>query len=502
MRRRILGIACVCLLLNWFAPSTSQASDAAPDSSAARSGSRSKQAAPIGKALTNPDNAPKVVDVAISYDASRPAFEAWGTSLCWWANDVGDWPDDKLDALLDVIVDPVDGLGYTVFRYNIGGGENPEHHHMERHKDMPGFRAGPDAAYDWSADANQRRVLRKLLKRAENPIVEAFSNSPPYWMTISGCAAGNEAGKSNLRPGMYDAFADYLAEVAQHYREKNGITFRTIEPLNEPNANWWQRGKGQEGCHFDMAEQARIIRSLRKALDDRKLQAIEVSASDACNIDVCFGNMLSYNKRTLAALGQINTHSYWGVNRRDLRQFAAQRGKRLWQSESGPMDFRGDEMGAALFMAACITRDLDGLKPAAWIEWQVVSQGTWGCLHIDEKTHAFRRSPSFFAFSAFTRAIRPGDHLMDADPPEVVAAFSKARSEAVVVAANASKERRVYRCRLKGLERHASEATRVEAFGEGKPTRIAFRNQTLEFEVAPQSVATLRVAEARPRQRH
>ncbi|HPF40078.1 MAG TPA: glycoside hydrolase [Phycisphaerae bacterium] len=436
-------------------------------------------------------------NVTIRYDAAQAPFEGWGTSLCWWANDVGDWPDERLATLIELICDPEVGLGYTIFRYNIGGGENPEHHHMERHKSMPGFRAGPDDACDWSADANQRRVLQKLIKRVDKPILEAFSNSPPYWMTMSGCAAGHAEGKSNLRPEMYDAFAAYLADVALQYRDRHGITFRTIEPLNEPNADWWRAGKGQEGCHFDSMEQARLIRALRRALDDRKLQAIQISASDASNIDVCLGNVLSYNAETIAALGQINTHSYWGVNRRDLRKFATRRGKRLWQSESGPMDFQGDEMGAALFMATRIARDLNEMRPAAWIDWQVVDHGNWGCIHIDKATGALTRSPSFHAYSTFTRAIRPGDQLMEVDTADLVAAYSPARHEVVVVAVNPSNEPRVYRCRFRGLTASAAEATRSEAFGEGGLTRVAIADGTLVVEVRPQSVVSMRVAGAK-----
>lgn len=443
------------------------------------------------------NNPPRTVDVTISLNKSQPPFEGWGTSLCWWAHGVGDWPDDKLDELIDWIVNPETGLGYSIFRYNIGGGDDSSHHHMRRHADIPGFRAGADAPYDWSADANQRRVLQKLIARVDRPILEAFSNSPPYWMTISGCASGNVGGVSNLRPEMYDAFADYLADVVKHYRNERGITFRTIEPLNEPNAGWWTAGHNQEGCRFTPTEQSRIILALRRALDARGFQQTQISASDANSIDGCLANMEAYDSRTIEALGQINTHSYWGIRRAALGKLAARHGKRLWQSESGPMQCHGNQMDAALFMAECIVNDLNGMKPAAWIEWQVVSEDNWGCIHIEEKTRELHKSPSFHAFSAFTRAIRPGDQLLEVDPPEVVAAYSSRRSEAVVVAVNATKKRRAYRCRFKGVGAHADQATVVAAFGEGKPKSVEFRDGAFVIDVAPQSVATLRVSGAR-----
>ena len=67
--------------------------------------------------------------------------------------------------MVDAVVDPVNGLGYNVFRYNIGGGENPAHEHMDEYRDMPGFQTS-DGTWDWDADANQRAVLQRIVERA------------------------------------------------------------------------------------------------------------------------------------------------------------------------------------------------------------------------------------------------------------------------------------------------------------------------------------------------
>ena len=56
------------------------------------------------------------------------------------------------------------GLGYNIFRYNIGGGENPAHEHMRQWREMPGF-LNAAGTWDWNADANQRNVLRRIVER-------------------------------------------------------------------------------------------------------------------------------------------------------------------------------------------------------------------------------------------------------------------------------------------------------------------------------------------------
>ena len=133
--------------------------------------------------------APGATLVKIDPAARRQTFEGWGTSLCWWANRVGGWSATARNAVVDAIADPQAGLGYNIFRYNIGGGENPAHEHMGQWREMPGFQ---DAAgtWNWDADANQRNVLQRIVERDAGAILEAFSNSPPYWMTKSGCASG------------------------------------------------------------------------------------------------------------------------------------------------------------------------------------------------------------------------------------------------------------------------------------------------------------------------
>ncbi|MBN2527696.1 MAG: hypothetical protein JXR76_14990 [Deltaproteobacteria bacterium] len=57
-------------------------------------------------------------------------FEGWGTSICWWGNQIGRWSKENMNDLVESVVNPDTGLGYTVFRFNIGGGENPAHNHM------------------------------------------------------------------------------------------------------------------------------------------------------------------------------------------------------------------------------------------------------------------------------------------------------------------------------------------------------------------------------------
>ena len=62
----------------------------------------------------------------------RQHFEGWGVSLCWWAGQCGKWSDEKIDEIVTWLVSP-EGLNYNIFRYNIGGGDDPQNRHCEPH---------------------------------------------------------------------------------------------------------------------------------------------------------------------------------------------------------------------------------------------------------------------------------------------------------------------------------------------------------------------------------
>jgi O-glycosyl hydrolase len=380
--------------------------------------------------------APGTTLIRVNTAVRRQTFEGWGTSLCWWANRVGAWSAANVDAVVDAVVDPTNGLGFNIFRYNIGGGENPAHEHMGQWREMPGFQAA-NGTWNWDADASQRAVLQRIVARGgAGVILEAFSNSPPYWMTKSGCASGNTDGSNNLKDDSYEAFAEYLTEVVKHFRDSWGITFRTLEPLNEPNANWWTANGSQEGCHFSSANQQSILKAVSARLAAKGLTATTIGASDENSMDDAYNIIRQYDTATLATMSQINVHSYSGSRRTDVRSLATMRAKRLWQSESGPLNTTlADEVEAALFMAGRIIIDLRDLQPEAWLDWQVGDTSrNWASFALNDSRQDFTYLKRFYMQAGFSRYIRPGATFVDVNNADMVAAVSAdGRTLAIVV---------------------------------------------------------------------
>jgi hypothetical protein len=127
---------------------------------------------------------------------------------------------------------------------------------MRADAQMEGFQAGPAAAFDWTRDAAQRRMLQEAKHRGAD-IFEAFSVSPPYWMTVSGSSGGGTvAHQDNLRADMHESFVTYLATVVRHFRDAEGVRFESLEAFNEPDLSWMAGGR-QEGYSASYSSQNR-----------------------------------------------------------------------------------------------------------------------------------------------------------------------------------------------------------------------------------------------------
>ena len=424
-------------------------------------------------------------------------FEGWGSSLCWWAVKAGAWSEENRSKLIGAIADPDTGLGYTIFRYNIGGGDQPGHNHLDKGDggaNVPGYKPTEKGDYDWTADPYQRTIALELAKRVKDPIFEAFSNSPPWWMTKSGCVSGSSDGSDNLKSDYFDDFADYLSEVALHFKTEWGITFRTVEPFNEPSAGWWKANGGQEGCGFKN-NQSQMIVELGKALQKKGLfPETSVSAADETNIGTALSQFNGYSKEALSYMFQVNTHSYsGGDSRAKLFNAAFAKDKKVWQSETGPLSKSGDEH-IALWMANVIIQDLRDMKANAWVDWQLGDPAeNWRSFAMDHRKQTFTPNARFYMHAAFSRYIRPGSRIIDSDNGNTLAALRPDGALVLVVRNSGSSDVR-YSFDLTGFDKIGSTAkvVRFELPGSLKAQDdIAVSNKVLSMTAKSNTVTTM-----------
>ncbi len=384
--------------------------------------------------------------VRINPAARQQTMEGWGVSLCWWANMCGKWTENKIDDLVDMLTSE-DKLNYNIFRYNIGGGDHPSHYngHMCNGKgkraEMEGFKASENSNYDWNADAAQRKVMLKLRDARKDAIFEAFSNSAPYWMTYSGCASGNkDAGKDNLKPEYYGKFSDYLIDVCKHYKDEYGIEFKTLDPFNEPNTNYWGANGGQEGCHFDPASQVKLIRVIYPKLKNSGLKTV-LSASDETSVSTAIGELQLFVKEgdIVPMLGQFNVHTYGGDirDKANLKDLVTETRLPFWMSETGA---GGTGLAGNLSMAQRMFDDLNYLQPQAWIDWQFVEENNdqWCLVRGNFNNQTYNIVKNFYVRMQVTRFIRQGYTMLGTGRNDILAAVSPTGDKVVVVMLNTS----------------------------------------------------------------
>lgn len=382
----------------------------------------------------------------VSPQLVRQHFDGWGVSLCWWAGQCGKWSDAKIDEIVEWLVSPT-GLNYSHFRYNIGGGDDPENRHCTKHHmgsgkglraEMEGFKDFSGDEYHWDRDAAQRKIMLKIKEKRPDAVFEAFSNSCPYYMTYSGCVSGNaDGGKDNLKPEYYDEFAHYLVDVCKHYKDVYGIEFKTLEPFNESVTNFWYANGPQEGCHFDYSSQIKFIRVLEPILRASGLSTV-ISASDETNVGLSVQGFKEYKSAgVLPLVGQWNTHTYQASNadRARLALLAHQAGKPLWMSETGS---GGNGIGGNLSLAQRLIDDMRYIQPEAWIDWQYMEEANdqWCTVRGSFANQTYAKVKNYYVRQQCSRFIKRGYDIVTSLCPQSLAAVNADRDTLVLVLLN------------------------------------------------------------------
>ncbi|WP_159888605.1 glycoside hydrolase [Paenibacillus puerhi] len=469
---------------------------------------------------------PKLISVDPSYQ--HAPFEGFGTALVWFANITGGWPEAKKKELADALYGQ-QGLEFNVARYNIGGEDAPETTpYMRKGGAVPGYWNRPAEVapgtenwwdpgnpnhWNWTKDKNQLWWVLAAKERGATQF-EAFSNSPPYFMTKSGYVSGNAvATENNLKDDQYGAFAGYLAEVVNYFKTTMGVEFQTLSPVNEPNTNYWKQGGRQEGSHWNPAQQSRMITEARMALVQRGLNTT-IAAMDESSLDTFVTNWSQYTMETKADIGRLNTHTYGGSKRTSVRDIAKGSGKNLWMSEvdigpSGiPQNFNDIRPGLAL--AERITTDIRQLEPRAWVTWQAIEDSVnmdaqhenmnWGLIQVDFAPQdpgqvQVNYNKKYYTMGNYSKFIRPGYRVIASDNGDTLAAIDPNSDKAVIVYRNGSTSQESLEIDLNRFGAIAATASATPYVTSAQDNlaqkeAIAVRNGVLSAGVQPESVTT------------
>ncbi|MDR0939993.1 MAG: beta-glycosidase [Mediterranea sp.] len=358
------------------------------------------------------------VEKSVTIDADRTfqTIVGFGASDCWTPAFVGKyWTTNRERIGQWLFSDKIEegspqGIALSMWRTNAGGGsaEQGDASGIDDETRRAESYLTDNLSLDWTRCEGQRYFLDQA-KAWNVPGVVLFSNTPPVQYTYNGKGLSNRGGVSNLKSEHYADFANYLTEVAAHYRQA-GYPVTHISPVNEPQYNW---DSGQEGSGWTNEEMARLAKELDKSLTTAALP-VDLLLNESADWEYLYRAKDDANRSNSLAtfftpgastyIGDLahvkpmlGAHSYWtdgtwdGMRsvRQQARQAADQYGVDLWQTEWSMLgdgysssEFAGfdtaSEMDIALYMSKVIHNDLTVANVTSWSFWTSMDIPRWG----------------------------------------------------------------------------------------------------------------------------
>ena len=416
-----------------------------------------------GPQITPPPGADRaIVEVELRSDVRHQPIHNFGASDAWSVQFVGqNWPAEKRSRIADLLFSmdqradgSPEGIGLSAWRFNIGAGSDRQG--SESGIRDPWRRAESflldDGSFDAGAQAGQRRMLREARERGVEQFY-AFVNSPPVALTRNGLAHSSGGDSANLAPERYGDFARFLSDVLQEVQRSDGVAFRYVSPVNEPQWDW---EGGQEGSPWRNDEIAAFTRVLSGVLLEAGLDTrIELPETARMNYLYEVGDKPTRGDQARAFFApssddfvgdlpnvarRLAAHSYFTTYPSDTLRAVRQQVRASLQAidpslellvteycilENNPR-IRGNGrdlgMASALYMAEVIHADLVDAGSTGWQWWIAVSPYNYkdGLVYIDHDTAdgEVYESKMLWALGHYSRFVRPGMQRIDVAVPD------------------------------------------------------------------------------------
>lgn len=372
--------------------------------------------------------------VKVDEDKQLQEIIGWGTSDCWWADDISD--EATRNEIADLLFSE-DGLDLDTYRYCLYGGYDPENNVVTNE-----WRLGESFyvyneesgqyEYDWSRDANSQAMLQAALDRGVDTVV-LFANSPHYSMCKNGRSSGSDSGnETNIDPSRYEDYADYFLTITQHFIDE-GVPIKYISPINEPQWGWGGEAPAQEGCHYEAEEAVALLKIFARQIIERGMD-VKLYALESGNIGDTAKNyydLMMADEDISKVLGVYSFHSYFNDNdkvKKDrfgnwISDSVAVRSDMSEWCELPAAHDASDPM-TAIIMARVISNDIGCLNVNGWSNWVAMNEigvnpedgkdYSDGLLVADpNNTSDYYISYRYYGYMQYSRFIPAGSVVLD-----------------------------------------------------------------------------------------
>lgn len=236
-----------------------------------------------------------------NFSFTNQKIHHFGASDAWSVETIGLWPSEKRDSLAKLLFSKKfdsngnpEGAGLSNWRFRIGDGSRDQSplglSSSNWFKTTHCF-LNPDGTYNWNKQAGSRWFLQKAKEYGVQHFT-GWTDSPPYFLTKSGYVyrITNITSGYNLSSGNYTAYAEFLANVANHF-EGEGIHFDVISPVNEPQWSWdYAAGQGgQPGSYCSNTELSNLVKSIDTVFKAENVKS-KILISEAGDISYLYNN--------------------------------------------------------------------------------------------------------------------------------------------------------------------------------------------------------------------
>jgi len=368
--------------------------------------------------------------------------------------------------ILDMIFSKEKGIGISIVRNLLGDGVAASTIEPE-----PGHFVWDDP--DWETkkkDFDQDQIW--FMNEAKMRGVTTFLStvwSPPAWMKTNGSVNGTGNGK--LSPEHYQDFAEYLAEYVLGYKKYFNLDISYISVANEPTA-----AAGYSGCIWTPEDFHVFIRDYLGPIFKERNVPAKIVMPESMNFSEDYAVPSLNDPETAKYIDVVATHAYGiGTNVPEL-PVSKEKGKTIWQTEymnqgSGLQTYKNNTIKDGLRYANLIGNmfDVTGISAYFWW-WPAAVNGADGSdlirLATEDGTEnvngLFRVFKRYYAFGNYSRFIRPGFVMIDADknPTDnvmVTAYKDPASGNFAIVAVNNNKENSKVSFELKDFNKNLNK---------------------------------------------
>ncbi|GAA1897222.1 glycoside hydrolase [Asanoa iriomotensis] len=405
----------------------------------------------------------------VDWSDERQTIDGFGGSFAFHkAGAIQRLGEPLTSQLLDLVFDDEKGIGLDIVRVMVGDGgtwgdqlyDGP----TQTIEPQPGVFVWDQP--DWPArkaafDAHQIWLMREAKKRGVRTFMASVW-SPPAWMkqNNSVVSSGPDGPPNKIRPDLYQAFADYLAEYVLGYEREFGIRITHVSPTNEPEVT-----TGYSSSQWTPEELRVLVRDHLGPTFARRGVDAENVLGEGVTFDERFALPAVTDPAADAHVGVVAAHGYAGLvddaTRAAPGAFAAshERGKTIWQTEymnqGAPRDrlFVNNTITDGLRYANLIGNLFDETRLNAYFWWwpvanngadgsdliRLVNTGTPQSGNPTENGQ-YRIFKRYYTIGQYSRFLDPGDVMIGATktpaPGVALTAYKGGRDFTVVVVNN------------------------------------------------------------------